>query len=108
MRNGSARSDDASVNGKGRGMGDQGGQGSFDSRATLKSKKILKGREGKLAAEPSAAVVALRDGLGADGILGIDPLTATPRIVARLDGFLTGPSAAAAPSIALDYVRANA
>ncbi len=42
-----------------------------------------------------ASVVAARDSLaaslGAQGVLQIDELTGTPRVVARLDGFLTGP-----------------
>src|SRR5262245_49428307 len=54
----------------------------FDSRQAPTAKNILKGREAKLAAEPSAAVVALRDQLGVQGIVAVDPLTSTPRIVA--------------------------
>jgi extracellular elastinolytic metalloproteinase len=38
----------------------------------------------------------------------VDALTGTPREVARLDGFLTGPSDRGAKSVALDYVRAHA
>src|SRR5437867_1748404 len=62
----------------------------------------------QLAANPSAAVKALGASLGAQGITSIDGLTGTPRIVARLDGFLTSPSGRAASRIALDYVRAHA
>jgi extracellular elastinolytic metalloproteinase len=58
----------------------------FDSRETPASKKVLKGRAAKLAAEPSAAVKKLRDELGVEGVVGLDALTSTPRIVARLDG----------------------
>jgi hypothetical protein len=61
----------------------------------------------QLAANPPAAVRALRDSLGAQGIASIDGLTGTPRIVARLDGFLTNPGSGAAARIALDYVRAH-
>ena len=50
---------------------------------------------------------ALRSSLGTQGIVDIDPLTGTPRQIARLDGFLTGPSGKAASAVALDYVRAH-
>ncbi len=41
------------------------------------------------------------------GRVDIDPLTGTPRQVARLDGLLTGPSAAAPSAVASRYVRAH-
>jgi hypothetical protein len=50
---------------------------------------------------------ALRRSLGLHGVVDVDPLTGTPRVVARLDGFLTGPSDRDAVEIVLDYVRAN-
>src|SRR5206468_1784289 len=65
-------------------------------------------RRDQLAANPSAAVKALGASLGPQGIASIDGLTGTPRIVARLDGFLTGASGRPAARIALDYVRADA
>jgi len=65
-------------------------------------------RRDALAANPSAAVKALGASLGAQGIASIDGLTGTPRIVARLDGFLTDPSARPASKVALDYVSAHA
>jgi hypothetical protein len=65
-------------------------------------------RRDQLAANPSAAVKALGASLGPQGIASIDGLTGTPRIVARLDGFLTGASGRSAARIALDYVRAHA
>jgi extracellular elastinolytic metalloproteinase len=65
-------------------------------------------RRDVLAANPSAAVKALGASLGAQGIASIDGLTGTPRIVARLDGFLTDPSARPASKVALDYVSAHA
>jgi hypothetical protein len=65
-------------------------------------------RRDRLAANPSAAVKALAASLGPGGITSIDGLTGTPRIVARLDGFLTAASGRPAARIALDYVRAHA
>ncbi len=80
----------------------------FDSRESPAAMRELQARAAALAAAPSAAVVALRDSLGVQGMVAIDPLTGTPRAVARLDGFLTGPSKAAPAAIALAYARANA
>ena len=45
--------------------------------------------------------------LGNEGVVSIDPLTSTARVVARTDGFLTGSSSASAASVALGYVSAN-
>ena len=66
-------------------------------------------REDAAAQEAPAtpAQEALRRSLGLHGVVDVDPLTGTPRVVARLDGFLTGPSDRDAVEIALDYVRAN-
>ncbi|MGH3035581.1 MAG: M36 family metallopeptidase, partial [Gaiellaceae bacterium] len=50
---------------------------------------------------------ALRSSLGVHGVVDVDPLTGTPRVVARLDGFLTEPSDRDAVDVVLDYVRAN-
>ncbi|WP_436654738.1 M36 family metallopeptidase [Actinoplanes sp. URMC 104] len=57
---------------------------------------------------PSAAAVnTLRDSLGVQGIVDVDRATGTPRRVAKLDGFLTGPSSKKPTKIALDYVAAH-
>jgi hypothetical protein len=58
-------------------------------------------------APDTPAQVALRRSLGLQGVVDVDPLTGTPRVVARLDGFLTRPSGRDAVDIVLDYVRAN-
>ncbi len=59
-------------------------------------------------ATADAPVSALRAALGGQALVDVDPTTLTPRNVARLDGFLTGPSAAPAADVALGYVRAQA
>ena len=79
----------------------------FDSRQSTASQKVLRGRAAKLDAEPSAAVDSLRESLGTEGVVSIDPLTSTARVVARTDGFLTGSSPDSAASVALGYVSAN-
>jgi hypothetical protein len=48
---------------------------------------------------------ALGRELGVHGVVDVDALTGTPRVVAKLDGFLTAPSARDAKDVALDYVR---
>jgi hypothetical protein len=50
---------------------------------------------------------ALSDKLGSRGVLEFAPSTNSARVVAKLDGFLTGPSGRDAADVALDYVRAN-
>ena len=79
----------------------------FDVRQTPQSVEVLRGRAAKLDSQPSPAIAALKAGLGAEGVAAIDPLTSTPRMLGRLDGFLTGPSGASAQSIALGYVQRN-
>jgi extracellular elastinolytic metalloproteinase len=60
--------------------------------------------DARVLAKPSAGVRTLRHQLGTQGIVSIDPLTRTPRIVARVDGFLTGRTTTSARSVALGYV----
>jgi hypothetical protein len=80
----------------------------FDSRQTPAAKLVLRGKAKQLAESPKAATEELRDSLGSEGIVSIDPLTSTPRLVGKLDGFLTGSSGKSAQDVALDYARANA
>src|SRR5262245_6868320 len=80
----------------------------FDSRQSTAEKRVLTNRAAKLDADPAAAVASLRESLGNEGIVAIDPLTSTPRFVGKTDGFLTGPGSSSAASVALGYVSANA
>ena len=80
----------------------------FDSRQSAASQKVLRGRAAKLDADPSAALSSLRESLGNEGLVTLDPLTSTVRMAGRTDAFLTGPSSASAASIAMGYVSANA
>ena len=82
----------------------------YDSRETLGTTTDAQPAASlrALTTAPSAnAVKALRDQLGVQGIVDIDRATGTPRRVARLDGFLTGPSRKKPVSVALDYVAAH-
>jgi hypothetical protein len=79
----------------------------YDARRGNPGAKALQLREARIAAKPSAGVRALRRNLGAQGIVQIDPLTRTPRIVAKTNGFLTGRSSRPARAVALGYVRSH-
>jgi len=78
---------------------------SYDARVTTAQTSLLRGA--RQSAAQRAAVERLQHSLGMQGVVSIDPLTATPRQVARLDGFLTGPSGKSAARVALDYVRGH-
>ncbi|MFL5247054.1 MAG: hypothetical protein ACJ79V_04460, partial [Myxococcales bacterium] len=79
------------------------GRPNLDARAG----RAVSDRQAQLAANPSAAAKALSASLGPKGVVSVDGLTGTPRIIARLDGYLTAPSALPAATIVLDFVRAN-
>jgi extracellular elastinolytic metalloproteinase len=82
--------------------------GNYDARHDPATAGMLDTRAAMLAAKPTRAVSSMRAALGEQGILDIDPLTGTPRQVARLDGFLTGPSKAPAVQVARAYLKAHA
>src|SRR3954452_3801621 len=48
-----------------------------------------------------------QDRLGRQGVIDLDRGTGTPRVLARLDGTLTGASSRSPEAIASAYVRAN-
>jgi hypothetical protein len=67
-------------------------------------------RAGVRAAFPPGRVRAaadLRTTLGRFGRVDLDRMSGTPRLVARLDGYLTPASGKPAEAVALDYVRAH-
>jgi extracellular elastinolytic metalloproteinase len=67
----------------------------------------VRGNAATAHAAPTQAQLELRDSLGSSGVLDVDKLTGTPRVVAKLDGFLTGPSNATGANVAMDYVKAH-
>ena len=79
----------------------------YDARRGNPGAKALQLREARIAAKPSVGVRALRRDLGAQGIVQVDPLTRTPRIVAKTNGYLTARSSRPARVIALGYVRSH-
>jgi extracellular elastinolytic metalloproteinase len=80
----------------------------MDSRHAPAAQVALNARAAKLTADPPAATAALKDSLGVEGFVKLDPLTATASLVGKTNGFLTGPSSAPAAGVGLDYVKANA
>jgi hypothetical protein len=60
-----------------------------------------------LAVRTSRAEVDLGRSLGRMGVFSLDPRTGTLRVVGRLDGFLTPPSARPPAQVAMGYVRAH-
>jgi extracellular elastinolytic metalloproteinase len=62
----------------------------------------------ELPADDRAARRRLVRGLGRQAVLDADPLTATPRVLGKLNGTLTGPRAGDPADVALDYVRERA
>ncbi|GAA1660147.1 hypothetical protein GCM10009765_06940 [Fodinicola feengrottensis] len=79
----------------------------YDSRQVSAAQPALQKRAAVKAATPSSGVPALRSQLGPQGVVQIDPLTNTPRSIAKLDGFLTQPSKQPAKTVALNYVTAH-
>src|SRR4051812_27236488 len=78
----------------------------FDSRRDGKAGLALTKKAALTAASPPAKVAELKS-LGSQGLVTIDPLTSSPRQIARADGFLTGPSKARPRDIVMGYVQAN-
>ncbi len=79
----------------------------FDSRREGKAGLALTKKAALTAAKPPAQVAELKKRLGNQGLVTIDPLTSSPRQIARADGFLTSPSKAKPRDIVLGYVQAN-
>ncbi|HEX6026779.1 MAG TPA: M36 family metallopeptidase, partial [Solirubrobacter sp.] len=60
-----------------------------------------------VAVQPNPAQRALERRLGPQAVVDIDASTGTPRVLARLDGTLTGAASGAPEDVAMDYVRRN-
>ncbi|MEV4410276.1 M36 family metallopeptidase, partial [Actinoplanes sp. NPDC049598] len=75
--------------------------GAAASGATTAAKRL------RAAAQAGSAARTLRNSLGVQGLVDLDPATGTPRRVARLDGFLTGASRRKPETIVRDYLKAH-
>jgi hypothetical protein len=81
-------------------------KGNFDARSVASSR-----RAGTLrAVRPDAerARRRLQQHLGSQAVVDLDPVTGTPAMVGRLDGFLTGASSASAQSVTRRFLTTNA
>jgi hypothetical protein len=83
----------------------QAGERSAEADFDLRSREALRSEP----PPPSlgTARAGLRRALGRQGVLELDPITATPRFVGRLDGFLTEPTGRDPEEVALGFVRGN-
>jgi len=81
--------------------------GSFDAREgqSRQARNLIANAALRATARP--AVRALSASLGNQAVIDMDGTTGTPRIVAKLNGFLTAPSRRPAAAIALGYVRSH-
>jgi extracellular elastinolytic metalloproteinase len=79
----------------------------YDARQGIAAagKKAVSQRAARATSRP--ATQRLRSSLGDQALVEMDGTTGTPRIVARLDGFLTAPSSKPASRLVMDYVTAH-
>ncbi|HTG47335.1 MAG TPA: M36 family metallopeptidase [Actinomycetota bacterium] len=80
----------------------------YDARSGVSARMREAVRSARLLAQAPPALRRLRTSLGTQGVVELDPVTATPRIIAKLNGFLSGPRAGSARAIAMHYVRTHA
>jgi subtilisin-like proprotein convertase family protein len=73
----------------------------------LRNSDVRRADAGPVSATERRSRAALERQLGDEGIVSTDRISGGARLVARTDGFLTGRSAAPAPNVALEYVRAH-
>jgi extracellular elastinolytic metalloproteinase len=85
--------------------GNREAKGYYDARTP--STRVAYTKAAQTMAKQGAAAEKYRDSLGTQGIVSLDPNTGTPKQVAKLNGFLTGPSRKAPAQIVLDYIRAH-
>ncbi len=81
--------------------------GVWDIRQNLsaQAEAVLTNRAARMSV--SSPVRALRASMGSQAVVDIDKTTLTPRFVGRLNGYLTGRSAAPAARIAMGYVATH-
>jgi len=77
----------------------------YDSRAGMPKDVRASVRTARLLKQAPPALRHLKDRLGVQGVVDLDPVTGTPRIIAKLNGFLSPARSGSARAIALDYLR---
>ena len=81
-------------------------KGYFDARTPSARAKYAQTTKA-MTKQGTAAAERFRDSLGSQGVVSVDPVTGTPKQVAKLNGFLTGPSKRPPARIVVDYIRAH-
>ncbi len=76
-----------------------------DVRDTARTSPRVLGAQATRSASRAGSVAQARAELGNQALLDFDELTGTPRVLARTDGFLTGPSPRSPREIVLNYLR---
>ncbi|WP_181772835.1 M36 family metallopeptidase [Amycolatopsis pittospori] len=76
-----------------------------DVRDTARTGPRALSSQAQLSASRAGSVAKARAELGNQALLDFDELTGTPRVLARTDGFLTGPSTKSPRDIVLNYLR---
>src|SRR4029077_289639 len=79
----------------------------FDARAGVSARMQQAVRAARQLRQSPPALRRLDASLGVQGVVQFDPITGTPRIVAKLNGFLSGPHAGSPRTVAIDYLRAH-
>ncbi|MFL6131395.1 MAG: M36 family metallopeptidase [Nocardioidaceae bacterium] len=87
--------------------GEHGARGGFDARrgSSADAQAAVLQRAARANARP--ATTRLKASLGGQSIVDIDGTTQTPRLVAKLNGFLTPPSSTSARLVTLHFVEQN-
>jgi extracellular elastinolytic metalloproteinase len=91
----------------GQGRGQAEARGGFDARRGNTSDARAAVLRSAARADARPATTRLRASLGEHAVVDIDGTTKTPRLVAKLNGYLTGPSRASARRVTLRFVAEN-
>ncbi len=96
---------DPAASAQGEKAGNRAAKGYYDARSP--STRVAYTKAAQTMAKEGPAAEKYRDSLGTQGIVSVDPITGTPKQVAKLNGFLTGPSNKPPARIVLDYIQAH-
>ena len=77
----------------------------YDARRAGSALRTASWHDAKATARSAHAAATLRQDLGNQGVVSIDPLTRTPRVVAKVNGFLTARSSRPAGRVVMSFVR---
>ena len=90
-----------------KGAQDHEARGAYDARVGAGSQARARVLRDAAKASSRPATAELRNQLGSEALVDIDGTTGTPRLVTKLNGYLTSSSRATPAKIALDYVSVH-